>query len=179
MIKSKLVNRRALAATLSVHVDTISDWIDHGLPVARRGGRGTAHAFDLAAVKTWLTQRSATMSADAAELVKQRARREAAGAQLAEQAYAMRERILIPQDEVDRAWADHVSAVRTFLLAAPDHWLDAILRAYEVSGRSAAYNVLKTQVRDALRALGTMAVDADGITPPTWPGDSTPPASIQ
>jgi phage terminase Nu1 subunit (DNA packaging protein) len=57
--RQRLLTRRELSVALNVHVDTLTNWQDRGLPIARRGSRGKASLYDLAAVQAWQRRREA------------------------------------------------------------------------------------------------------------------------
>ena len=153
MAAENLVTRKQLAAAMHVNPDTILRWIDQGAPVAVKGGQGVAHKFYVSSMKAWVAQRAASVSSDASELTRQRARREAAGAKLAEQTYEIRRGEWIRQDEVDRMWGGEVNAVRRLLLAVPSTHGDSVMHVALTEGIVGVRRVLKEAMYTALRQL--------------------------
>lgn len=150
-----LLTRRELAALLHVHMMTVTKWERDGLPVATRGRRGKPSRYREVVVRAWLQQReeAAKQPGSAFDLVKERSRRERAQAVLAEQAFSMRARDLLPREEVERAWAAEVAAVRAKLLAWPMTLADQVHRAAVLEGLPGVERVLHEAVRQALREL--------------------------
>lgn len=149
------LTRRELAERLEVHMQTVTKWERDGMPIAVRGAKGRASYYDEAEVRAWrqLRDESARGAGGATDLQADRARKERAQAALAEQAYQIRMRDLLPREEVEQAWAAEVAAVRARLLALPTTLADRVHRAATTEGVSGVEQVLADAVRDALREL--------------------------
>jgi len=107
--------------------------------------------FDPTACRAWADARAVTaVSGVGLDLVQERAKRERAQARLAEQTLAIRARTLIPQDEVDRAWASEVAAVKQILLSAESTHTDRICRSYELAGPEVVRREIRAMHREAL-----------------------------
>jgi len=160
MAKRKLATRREVAETLGVHMDSISKWERQGLPIVTRGGRGRPTMYDLEAVRAWLAARDeAARKVVEGELdpVQEKAARDHWQAELAKQTLAIREKNLLPADEVDRAWRAEVAATRAKLLALPTTFSDRIYRAGTLDGLAGVERTLQAAVYDVLRQLSGAA----------------------
>jgi phage terminase Nu1 subunit (DNA packaging protein) len=156
------VTRKELAALLGCHMMTVTKWEQEGLPIASRGGKGRATYYDESQVRTWLQRRqdaAARSTNGSVDLVKERARKERAQAVLAEQAYSIRTRDLLPRDEVEKGWSAVIGAVRTKLLSLPATLSDQLARAAVVDGEPGVERILQAAVTDALRELAQMKGD--------------------
>ena len=155
------MTRRQLAAALGCHMMTVTKWEREGMPIAEHGGRGRASHYRETEVRAWLQVREeAAKQPGAVNLVAERARKERAQAVLAEQAYHIRTRDLLPREEIERAWLSESTAVRTKLLAWPSAVSDKVFRAATEEGQPGVERVLTEAVRDALREL------SDPTSPP-------------
>lgn len=153
--QASLLTRRELSAILNVHMMTVTKWERDGLPVAQRGRRGKPSLYRETAVRAWLQQReqAAAQPGTATDLAIERARRERAQAILAEQAFSIRARDLLPREDVERVWAAEVSAVRAKLLAWPTTLADQVHRVAVLEGLAGVERVLNDSVRQVLREL--------------------------
>jgi hypothetical protein len=95
---------------------TVVKWEQNGMPVAHKGGRGRPSLYDPAAVAAWVAARE-TNAADSSSLEEARIRKELSQAALNEQRLAVMEGKLLPAEEVEKAWAREVAAVRTAIMA--------------------------------------------------------------
>lgn len=157
-----LVTRRELAGSLGVHMQTVTKWEREGMPISAPGGKGRATRYSEADVRAWRRQReelAAKPGSEGVDLIKERARKERAQAVLAEQAYSIRTRDLLPREEVEKGWAAVIGAVRTKLLALPATLSDQLARAAVTDGVAGVERVLQTAVSDALRELAQMKGD--------------------
>jgi phage terminase Nu1 subunit (DNA packaging protein) len=149
-----MLTRPALAKALGVHPQTIVRWERDGMPVAKRGARGTSSLFDRQAVEAWLHARDhGRQTSDVASLQLERARQARAQALVALQIYQTRAKELLPRAEVERVWAQHVAAVRATLLALPVTLADRLHHAATMDGVAAVEQILTEAVRDVLREL--------------------------
>lgn len=156
------VTRKELSALLGCHMMTVTKWEQEGLPIASRGGKGRATYYDESRVRAWLQARqdaAANTSSVGVDLVKERARKERAQAVLAEQAYSIRMRDLLPRDEVEKGWAAVIGAVRTKLLSLPATLSDQLARAAVIEGVAGVERLLQAAVADALLELAQMKGD--------------------
>ena len=170
MAKARLVTRAALAKVLEINASTVTKWVAEGLPVAAYGRGGTPHRFDAAACQAWVAARAAVASSPVhLDLVQERARRERAQAQLAEQTLAIRSGTFVLREEMERAWAAEIHAVRTMLLGLSSHWSDRFGRALQVGGPTAMQKEIDASVREALLQFADpnrAIVDPDDAAPP-------------
>jgi phage terminase Nu1 subunit (DNA packaging protein) len=154
--RARLSTRRDVAQALGVHMDSISKWERQGLPIVKRGGRGRPSKYDLEAVRAWLAARdqAARKAADGPlDPVQERAARDHWQAELAEQTHQIRQKTLLPADEVSRAWAAEIAGVRAKLLALPTTFADRIHRAATLHGLAGVEKTLQAAVYDVLRQL--------------------------
>jgi phage terminase Nu1 subunit (DNA packaging protein) len=154
--RRKLVTRREAAAALGVHMDSVFKWERGGLPVVVRGGRGRPSKYDLEAVRAWLAARdqAARKTVEGPlDPVQERAARDHWQAELAEQTHQIRQKSLLPADEVSRAWAAEIAGVRAKLLALPTTFADRIHRAATLHGLAGVEKTLQAAVYDVLRQL--------------------------
>jgi phage terminase Nu1 subunit (DNA packaging protein) len=148
------MTRRELALAIGCHMMTVTKWEREGMPVAERGGRGRPSQYKEAEVRAWLQVREeAAKKTGVVDLVQDRARKERAQAALAEQAFQIRMRDLLPRSEIEQAWHSEAIAIRTKLLAWPTTISDKIFRAATDEGQPGVERVLSEAVRDALREL--------------------------
>jgi transcriptional regulator with XRE-family HTH domain len=152
---SRGLTRRGLSEALGVHMMTITKWERAGMPIAERGAKGRPSYYDEAAVRAWVQLRdeSARKPNGPVDLVADRARKERAQAALAEQAYLIRHRDLLPREEVERTWAGEVSATRAKLLSWSLTLADKLHRAATTEGVPGVEQLLAEEVRDVLREL--------------------------
>jgi phage terminase Nu1 subunit (DNA packaging protein) len=158
-----LLTRPQVAALLRANPLTVSRWEHEGLPVAEPGAPGRASRYDAAAVVAWYTARrvaALTTSGDgpALEPNAERARKDRAQAELAEQTLAVRRGALIPKTEFERVLGPAVTAIRAKLLALPRAAALRVVRAASGGGgEKAVERVLMADVRDTLTALAHLA----------------------
>lgn len=148
-----LVTRRELASALAKHPMTVTKWEQDGMPVAVRGRKGKPSLYDEAAVRAWLVEREEERGGEFVSLEKARIRKELSQARLNEQRLLVAERKLLPSDDVEKAWASEVAAVRTVLLAVPQTYADKVFRAGTLDGLSGVERALKEAMYEALREL--------------------------
>lgn len=149
-----LVNRRKLASILNVHMQTIMNWEQSGMPVSEPGRRGIPSLYSEADVQKWLADREKTARENGMlDVAQERARKERAQAILAEQTVAIRARDLVPADQAVKAWAAEVSAVRAKLLSWPATISDSIFRAATLNKLEGVERVIKDAVEELLLEL--------------------------
>lgn len=157
----KLLTRRELAEVLGVHMMTVTKFEQSGMPIAERGGRGRASRYREVEVRAWLRGREEARSADGTvDLVRERARRERAQAELTEQTLKVRARVLLPSEEVERVWSTRLTALRTRLLAMPVMLADQLARAAALEGPAGVERQLTVAINEALRELAGAATTA-------------------
>lgn len=150
----RLLNRRDLAALFGVHMQTVTKWERDGLPVAQRGRKGRASLYREGQVRAWLTAREeAAKTGAGVDVAAARAAKDTWQAKLAEQAYLVRSRSLLPAEEVARMWAAEVLAIRTIILGSYATATDKVLRAATVDGRAGVERELMAIADAALREL--------------------------
>lgn len=152
--KPSTLTRRNLARALGVHMQTICKWEQDGMPIADRGRRGRASLYSESAVRDWLTAReAAAKQSGIVDVSRERARKERAQAELAQQAFAIRARTLLPIEEVERVWTAEVTAVRAIILASYTTHTDRIHRAATLEGLAGVERALKDLAYEVLREL--------------------------
>lgn len=151
------LTRRQLAATLGVHMQTVTKWEHEGLPVEARGRKGKPSTYNEAAVRAWLQAREeAVQSGAGLDLVQERARKERWQGLLAEQTYHVRARKLLPSDDVEQQLAARVNATRTKLLSWQTTLSDAVFRAATLQGLPGVEAALKAAVYEVLHELAAL-----------------------
>lgn len=152
----KLLTRQELAEALGKHPDTIAGWVsEEDLPVAERGRGGKPSKYDLQAVLAWISAREEAQRAGPLDPVQEKARRDHWQATLAEQTYRVRNGKLLDADEVERAWAAEVAAVRARLLTIPTTYADRVFRSATLEGVGGVERLLRDAVHSALRELAS------------------------
>ena len=154
-LKAPTVTRRELAGILSVHPMTITKWEREGLPIAKRGRRGKASLYVETDVRAWLSAREEAAKAPGApmDLAQERARKERWQGLLSEQTYLLRQKDLLPADDVAKAWAAENAAVRTIILASYTMHADRVHRAATLEGVAGVERCLKAIAYEVLREL--------------------------
>lgn len=169
-----LLTRLEVAYRLGVNPQTVTKWIEEGLPVAERGKGRRPSRYEESSVRRWVAAREKAIEGqrpggrapggdgDAPNLIASRARKELAQAIEAEQRVALRAGKLIPVEEVDKLWSGQVAAVRARLLSWPTALSDRLHRVAVTEGPAGVERVLFELTHDALRELA-------GGTPPSSP----------
>jgi phage terminase Nu1 subunit (DNA packaging protein) len=144
--RSKLVNRQELALALGVHGRTVYAWVREGMP------RDPSGLFDLAACRRWRAARDESR----ADLVRARAGRERAQAELALQTARMRARELVWRADVERTWSAYVTSLKKRLRRIPRQFAPKLVDAMKQNpegGSAPIAACLDTLVRDLLTEL--------------------------
>jgi phage terminase Nu1 subunit (DNA packaging protein) len=157
--RTQLLTRRGLAAALECDIRTISKWQDDGMPCAQRGRGGRPSRFNVAQCRAWLEARRLATAQTHVDLALERARKERAQAQLAEQTYRARAGELLEREDVRRTWAAVVVAIRTKLLALPVTLADKVHRAALLEGAVGVERVLEAEIRNVLVELAEVVAD--------------------
>lgn len=115
------VNKTELCAIIGVSPPTVDAWVRNGCPIKQRGSRGVAATFNTADVTKWLQDRareeaSGTVIADEAELKRRKLAAETAKAEL-ELARAKGD--VAPVAEFERAQAMMMAAIRANVMQVP------------------------------------------------------------
>lgn len=110
------VNRRELARVLSVDMNTITAYVDRGMPVDRPGSRGVPWTFDVAACVRWrldyeLAQHASRSTKDIDREEAER-RLVIADATLKEIRVAEAMRAVVKVEDVSRIWEGRIVASR-------------------------------------------------------------------
>jgi len=156
-----LITRLTLARRVGVDARTVAKWIEIGLPVAVRGRGGRASLYNVADCERWIADHTAPTASGGLDVAQERAKRERAQAKLAEQAYQIKARTLLPAAEVDKAWTAIATAIRAKLVAVPQAYTDRIMRA-ALGGRDAMHRALDLLVDEV---LGELSTPLDGSEP--------------
>jgi len=158
--RDRLVSLKELASILDRDRNTISKWLDNGLPYVDKADRdlGKAWSFDTAEVVRWLEKRAADTAAeklgasglDGKTSEDEAKRRRAVAAAIItelEAAEAVKTVVRVSH-VVDRISADY-SEIRSRLMSLPD----AIAGRVEASVAQKVREVADKQVRSALKSL--------------------------
>jgi len=158
--RERLVSLKELAAILDRDRNTISKWLDAGLPFVDRADRdlGKAWSFDTAEVVRWLEKRAADTAAEKLGVLgsdgktseeEAKRRRAVAAAIITELEAAEAVKTVVRVSHVvDRISADY-SEIRSRLMSLPD----AISGRVETKVAQKVREIADEQVRSALKAL--------------------------
>ncbi len=118
----RMVNRSELAETFGVALSTVDLWVSQRMPCVSRPERrgGTGYQIDLSAVLEWHRERERQNAlGEIAKVDEQEARRRklAAEASLAELELQVKQGLVAPIAEAEKAWAAMVAACRAKLLS--------------------------------------------------------------
>lgn len=116
--KPAFVGRAEVAKVFGVAPGRINKWVSDGCPAARRGRRGLAARYDIAAIRTWLEAREARAATQGLSLEHERTLLARAQRLKVEIDNAVRRCELLSRDQVvfegiayTKAWASHVRAL--------------------------------------------------------------------
>lgn len=87
------------------------------------------------------------------DVAQERARKERAQAELAEQTFQVRARSLLPAEEVARLWGAEVTGVRSVILSSYTTHADRVHRAATLDGLAGVEQALKELAYEVLREL--------------------------
>ncbi len=167
MTTRRLLTRRELADALRCDPRTVAKWSDEGMPTAQLGRGGRPSLFNLVACQTWQRGRDEAAAKNApVDVARERARKERAQAQLAEQLFAKRAGELLETADVERTWSAVVAAIRAKLLALPISYADRVHRAVTLDGLPGAERELRDVAHDVLRELATIDPEPEKPAPP-------------
>lgn len=153
-----LVTRRELAAEMGVVVDTVTKWERQGMPTAVVGRSGRPSRYSVAEVRAWLERREeAAQASGLVDVAQERARKERAQAELAEQTFRIRAGQYVAVDELEKALAARVAATRTKLLAWQQTLADRVHRASTIEGVPGVERVLAEAVAEVLHELSALS----------------------
>ncbi len=151
----ELVGRAEAAAALGVAPGRISKWVADGAPVARRGARGQASLYDVAALKRWRAHRTKEVEAGLS-LEEERAKLARVQRQKAEMEIAKRTGELLERSEVIAEGQAALSALKAALLRLPRELVMSGLIPRETEP------AVRDLITDALRELARWRTVADG-----------------
>jgi len=127
------------------------------MPVAERGRGGRSSKYNLEECQAWQKARNATAvsgSTPFSEVNRERARKERAQAQLAEQAFLIKAGELLPLDAVEKRWSAEIVALRAKLLAwKRSQVAEQLFRTALVDGQGAFDDLLSEAIDELLRDL--------------------------
>ncbi|SPL65761.1 terminase small subunit [Ochrobactrum soli] len=159
-VKDRLVSLKELSILLHRDRNTVSGWLNHGLPYVEKADRdlGKAWSFDTAEVVRWLEKRAAdsaveklgVLGSDGKTSEEEAKRRRAVAAAIItelEAAEAVKTVVRVSH-VVDRISADY-SEIRSRLMSLPD----AISVRVETKVAQKVREIADEQVRSALKAL--------------------------
>lgn len=133
---------------------TVTKWEQAGMPVLEPGRKGKPSYYSEGAVRKWLAVREDEARNNGThDVARERARKEKAQAILAEQTVAIRAKELVPAEQIEKAWAAEVSAVRAKLLSWPATISDRLLREAKLNALSGVEKVLADAVAEVLLEL--------------------------
>lgn len=161
------MTKAELATALGVSVQTVTAWLQRGLPtVSRPGTSGRAYSFRLSDVVAWRVAQEAARHDTGAEtdLEEAKRRKAVAEAELAEMQAAQQAGRLLAREDVDAAVIGAFARVRARLLAIPQSVAPLVVGADlpEASEaiRRAIYGSLQELSETDVDALDTGAGDA-------------------
>lgn len=163
-----VVPRPVAARVFGVTPGGFDKWLDEHPPIPTMvvGGPGKAAQYSIPDCVAWFVRRlEAKHGGPGLNPIEERARKERAQAQLAEQTFKARSRELLSAAEVEQGWAVFVMAAKMTLLAWQTTLADKVYRAGTLDGVAGVEKALKDAVRDVLRALaagGPVAPGEDG-----------------
>lgn len=140
---------------MGVHPITVTKWHDAGVPIRKPGSKGRAALYSEADVRAWREAReeaAAQATPDILNATAERARRDRAQARWTEASLKIRMRDLLPREEVERAWAAEIVAVRSVILSIPMTHGDRLWQAAG-RGQEAFDRELEDAMNDILREL--------------------------
>lgn len=156
-----LITRRVLAERLEKHPMSITKWEQQGMPIAARGRKGKPSLYRQSDVITWLSAReAAAKKSGIVDVAQERARKERAQAELAEQTHQTRSRQLLPAAEVEKVWNAEIQAVRAAILATYTTKADTLHRVATLDGVAGVEAELKRIAHELLRELSNPDRDA-------------------
>lgn len=163
-----IVARPVLASVFRVAAGTIDKWLQEAPPLPRvvAGTPGKAAQYSIPDCVAWFVRRlEAKHGGPGLNPLEERARKERAQGQLAEQTFKARAGELLPAAEVERMWAAEVMAVKTKLLAWQQTLADRLHRTSTLEGLPGVERVLREAVRDVLTEFADAEppADADGL----------------
>jgi phage terminase Nu1 subunit (DNA packaging protein) len=152
--KQKLLTRRELAAVMDVHMMTITKWERDGLPIAKRGRKGKPSLYSEDDVRAWVAAREQAASEPAGPLdwAQERAKREHWQALLSQQLYLVRAKKLLPVEEVEKTWTEHIVGPRSLILSLPTA-ADRVHRSSTLHGLAGVEAELRALSHEILREL--------------------------
>lgn len=151
MAKVRTLTRLQLAKALDCNPRTIPKWQEEGMPVAERGRGGRASRYDEVAVRAWVEGHEKAVGQT--DVARERARKEKAQAELAEQLHQARARNLLPADEVEKVVAARVAAARTLVLSWKSALVPTLARAFTLGGEAEMERVFDEAARRFLFEL--------------------------
>lgn len=154
------LTKAELATALGVSVQTVTAWLQRGLPtVSRPGTSDRSYRFRLADVVAWrVAQEAARHDAGAETDLEEAKRRKAvAEAELAEMQAAQQAGRLLAREAVDAAVVGAFARVRARLLAIPQQVAPLVVGTATVAEASAP---ITAAIRGALLELAETDVDA-------------------
>jgi phage terminase Nu1 subunit (DNA packaging protein) len=165
-------NRVDAAAVLGIDVKTLDAWVEQGLPVAVRAGRGRESQYDVRTVIGWVRARDADhferhLAAATQESAAEQARRRrlAALAKTAEFDLAVKRGRYLPVSDIVRTWTNICAAIRARVLAIPRAVAERVVVEAR-TGPAAVDALLTAEVRDALRELAAWEPPKEKTTNP-------------
>lgn len=129
------LTRRELAKAMGVVMQTVTKWEARGMPVLQRGRKGKPSYYDLAACEQWkaaIEQQGNTGST--VDVAMERARKERAQAAIAEQLFQQRANTLLPREETERQWEQHIVGTRNTMLTLAQKLADGAYQAGQRGG---------------------------------------------
>ena len=146
-----LVPKPVLARVFHVAPGTIDKWLDESPPLPRvyAGARGKPGLYLIPDCVAWFVARTeAKHGGPGLNPVEERAKKERAQKNLAEQTFKVRSRELLPVGEVERGLTAVVVAIKARLLAWQQTLADRIHRAATLEGLPGVEAILHEAVRE-------------------------------
>ena len=144
----KIVNQTELAELLGVSDVSIWEWQKDGLPIEKRGVRGSANTYDVAAVVEWRIQRAL---AKAGKGESQRDREARLRGDMLEIELEEKRKVLVSAIDVEPMWTMRVMAAAAYQLSRHSRLATVLEVAPGVEAKRA---VLKKEDQEFLERLG-------------------------
>lgn len=154
-----MVNRRDLARIMGVAMNTVDAFVDRGMPVERRGGRGNPWAFDVVACFRWRLEYEVATAVGASTrditLADAERRKTIAAAILAEIKVSEQLRSVVKVEDVARIWEGRIVSAREAFIGIPQRLAPLLV------GESDQTRIEEQIGREITRALEELAERPD------------------
>lgn len=151
----KLVNKRDLAEIFGISERSFTEWQkDPAFPIEVHGGRGAENSYDTAKVIKFMVDRDVAKRAGESP----RDRLDRVKADMVEVDLAERLAQLAPAALFERAWTDHIVAVKNELMSLPHRMASEI---HALHGVLVDPDLMQLRIEEAMKKLEKFDVDFD------------------